>query len=90
MKAVNMMNPMTSIGDLLPFSQSTNIFLFFFPSFIFFFFDNLTIQHERLLIKPIPGFSVFIFMPVIRALDDPVRENIGSVNRLVASLLIEN
>ena len=69
-------------------SPQTFFFSFFLRSF--FFFDNLTIQHERLLIKPTPGFSVFIFMPVIRALDDPVRENIGSVNRLVASLLIEN
>ena len=71
MKAVNMMSRMTSTGDLLPFSQSTNIFLFFlFLRSCSFFcqFENSTAR-ERLLINPTPSFSVFIF---IRALDDPV------------------
>jgi len=95
------MNRMTNIGDLLPFSQSTDIVLFFFvlcssSSF-------LTIRQrasEESAIGPCSLFPsphplglvvnkspvVFIFM---RALDDPVRENSGSVNRLVASLLIQ-
>ena len=96
MKAVNMMNQMTNIGDLLPFSQSTDIVLFFI-FFICCCSSFLTIRQrvsEESAIGPCSLFPsphplglvvnkspvVFIF---IRALDDPVRENSGSVNRLV-------
>ena len=95
MKAVNMMNRMTSIGDLLPFSQSTDIVLIFFLLCSSLTASERRERHRSMFSFPYPhplGFVVskspvvFIF---IRGLNDPVRENSGSVNRLVASLLIQ-
>ena len=99
MKAANMMNRMTNIGDLLSFSQSTYIvlFSFFFVVLLLFWqFDNLTACERRERCRSVFSFPylhplglvvnkspvVFIF---IRALDDRLRENSRSGNRLVAS-----
>ena len=97
MKAANMMNRMTNIGDLFPFSQSTYIvlFSFFFVLLLLFWqFDNLTACERRERRRSVFSFPylhplglvvnkspvVFIF---IRTLDDRLRENSRSGNRLV-------